>query len=122
TIVSAKAVAPRGSRVGQTHASAPKGAALGSEFVAFDRPSAAGKRSPVWRRRWSCLTVPRDVTPHAAPSRRGLEPGNWPNRELTWMSTASPTHHVSSTALDLPEHRRHARDACERMSLFPLVM
>ena len=38
------------------------------------------------------------------------------------MSTASPTHHVSSTALDLPEHRRHARDACERMSLFPLVM
>jgi hypothetical protein len=29
---------------------------------------------------------------------------------------------ISSTALDLPEHRRHARDACERMSMLPLVM
>jgi tetratricopeptide (TPR) repeat protein len=28
---------------------------------------------------------------------------------------------ISSTALDLPEHRRHARDACERMSMLPLV-
>ena len=29
---------------------------------------------------------------------------------------------ISSTALDLPEHRKHARDACERMSMLPLVM
>ena len=29
---------------------------------------------------------------------------------------------ISSTALDLPAHRRHARDACERMSMLPLVM
>jgi hypothetical protein len=29
---------------------------------------------------------------------------------------------ISSTALDLPEHRQHARDACERMSMLPLVM
>src|SRR5262245_31864623 len=29
---------------------------------------------------------------------------------------------ISSTALDLPDHRRHARDACERMSMLPLVM
>ena len=29
---------------------------------------------------------------------------------------------ISSTAFDLPEHRRHARDACERMSAHPLVM
>jgi hypothetical protein len=27
---------------------------------------------------------------------------------------------ISSTALDLPEHRQHARDACERMSMLPL--
>ena len=26
---------------------------------------------------------------------------------------------ISSTALDLPEHRRHARDACERMNHSP---
>jgi len=29
---------------------------------------------------------------------------------------------ISSTSADLPEHRRHARDACERMSMLPLVM
>jgi tetratricopeptide (TPR) repeat protein/calcineurin-like phosphoesterase family protein len=29
---------------------------------------------------------------------------------------------ISSTVLDLPGHRQHARDACERMNMFPLVM
>lgn len=29
---------------------------------------------------------------------------------------------ISSTTLDLPEHRRLARDACERLSMLPLVM
>ena len=40
------------------------------------------------------------------------------------MSEQPPVRRVmiSSTALDLPEHRRHARDACERMSMLPLVM
>ena len=40
------------------------------------------------------------------------------------MSEQPPVRRVmiSSTALDLPEHRKHARDACERMSMLPLVM
>ena len=40
------------------------------------------------------------------------------------MSEQPPVRRVmiSSTALDLPEHRRHARDACERCSMLPLVM
>jgi len=40
------------------------------------------------------------------------------------MNEQSPVRRVmiSSTALDLPEHRKHARDACERMSMLPLVM
>jgi tetratricopeptide (TPR) repeat protein len=40
------------------------------------------------------------------------------------MSDQPPARRVmiSSTALDLPEHRKHARDACERMSMLPLVM
>lgn len=29
---------------------------------------------------------------------------------------------ISSTALDLPEHRRHASDACLRMTMLPLAM
>jgi tetratricopeptide (TPR) repeat protein len=29
---------------------------------------------------------------------------------------------ISSTAVDLPDHRREAREACERMSMLPLVM
>jgi tetratricopeptide (TPR) repeat protein len=29
---------------------------------------------------------------------------------------------ISSTAVDLPDHRRQAREACERMSMLPLVM
>jgi hypothetical protein len=29
---------------------------------------------------------------------------------------------ISSAALDLPEHRQQARDACERMSMLPLLM
>ena len=37
------------------------------------------------------------------------------------MSEQPPVRRImiSSTALDLPEHRRHARDACERMNLSP---
>ena len=40
------------------------------------------------------------------------------------MSEQPPVRRVmiSSTALDLPDHRKQARDACERMSMFPLVM
>jgi hypothetical protein len=40
------------------------------------------------------------------------------------MSEQPPVRRIliSSTALDLPEHRRHARDASERMSMLPLVM
>jgi tetratricopeptide (TPR) repeat protein len=40
------------------------------------------------------------------------------------MSEQPPIRRVmiSSTAPDLPEHRKHARDACERMSMLPLVM
>jgi hypothetical protein len=40
------------------------------------------------------------------------------------MSEQPPVRRImiSSTALDLPEHRKQARDACERMSMFPLVM
>jgi hypothetical protein len=40
------------------------------------------------------------------------------------MSEQPPVRRVmiSSTALDLPEHRKHARDARERMSMLPLVM
>src|SRR5262245_31979053 len=43
---------------------------------------------------------------------------------LAPMSEQPPVRRImiSSTALDLPEHRRHARDACERMSMLPLVM
>jgi hypothetical protein len=39
------------------------------------------------------------------------------------MSEQPPVRRImiSSTALDLPDHRRHARDACERMSMLPLV-
>jgi hypothetical protein len=29
---------------------------------------------------------------------------------------------ISSTAVDVPEHWQHACDACERMSMLPLVM
>ena len=37
---------------------------------------------------------------------------------------ASPVRRImiSSTALDLPEHRQQAQDACQRMSMLPLVM
>jgi tetratricopeptide (TPR) repeat protein len=40
------------------------------------------------------------------------------------MSEQPPVRRImiSSTALDLPEHRKQARDACERMSMLPLVM
>src|SRR5262245_13099635 len=40
------------------------------------------------------------------------------------MSEQPPVRRVmiSSTALDLPEHRRHASDACLRMTMLPLAM